>query len=168
MIRNRERVLKVVGRAAPWLVTAAVLAYLFKTTSLSSVVAAARHAAPWTIPAAVACLAAIYLADSFAIWKTFGWFLAPLSFAQVTVVRGATYLLALINYNVGQGAIVYFVHRVTGVPVARGVATVLLTMGVTVLALLALTTVGLGVAPNVPHSVTVIVGVAYARASPST
>ncbi len=53
----------------------------------------------------------IYLADSFAMWKTFGWFLAKLPFRDVLIVRGATYLLAAINYSVGQGAIVYFVHR---------------------------------------------------------
>ncbi len=44
-------------------------------------------------------------------------------------MRGATYLLAAVNYNVGQGAIVYFVHRARGVPVVRGLATVLLHHG---------------------------------------
>jgi hypothetical protein len=104
----------------------------------------------------------IYLGDSFAIWKTFGWFLAPLSLADVLLVRGATYLLAAINYNVGQGAIVYFVHRVARVPVMRGVATVLLIMGVNILALLFLATFGLVAAPAVPHALKLIVAVAYA------
>ena len=65
------------------------------------------------------------------------------------LVRGATYLLAAINYNVGQGAIVYFVHRATGAPVMRGVATILLVIGINVLALLFLATAGLAVAPDV-------------------
>jgi hypothetical protein len=150
------------GRAAAWLITAALLFLLFRKIPFATVVAATRAAAPWMIPACVASVAAIYLADSFAIWKTFGWFLAPLTFAQVAVVRGATYLLAVVNYNVGQGAIVYFVYRATGVPVLRGVATVLLIMGVNVLALLALATVGLGVAPDVPHAVKIVVAVAFA------
>jgi hypothetical protein len=154
--------LKRVGRAAAWLVTGTLLFFLFRKIPFATVVAATRAAAGWVIPAGAAGIAAIYLADSFAIWKTFGWFLAPLSFAQVLVVRGATYLLAAINYNVGQGAIVYFVHRATGAPVLRGVATVLLVMGVNVLALLVLASVGLAIAPDVPHSVTVVVGVAYA------
>jgi MFS family permease len=149
-------------RAAAWLVTAALLAFIFHKIPLSLVVDKTRAAAPWTVPAAIASVFAMYLADSFAIWKTFGWFLAPLTFAQVLVVRGATYLLAAINYNVGQGAIVYFVHRAKGVPVMRGVATVLLIMGVNVLALLLLMTVGLVVAPAVPHAIFVIAGVAYA------
>jgi len=154
--------LKRIGRAAAWLITAALLFVLFRKIPFATVLEATRRAAPWTVPVGAALIATIYVADSFAIWKTFGWFLAPLSFAQVLVVRGATYLLAAINYNVGQGAIVYFVHRVAGAPVLRGVATVLLIMGINVLALLVLATVGLGVAPDVPHSLRVIVGVAYA------
>jgi hypothetical protein len=150
------------GRAAAWLVTAALLFYLFKKIPFATVVAATRAAAPWTLPGILATVVAIYLGDSFAIWKTFGWFLAPLRFGQVLVVRGATYLLAAINYNVGQGAIVYFVHRAFGVPVMRGVATVLLIMGINILALLFLATGGLAIAPEVPHAVSVIVRVAWA------
>jgi hypothetical protein len=46
--------------------------------------------------------------------------------------------------------------------VLRGVATVLLIMGVNMLALLFLTTGGLAIAPSIPHAVVVIVTVAYA------
>jgi hypothetical protein len=103
----------------------------------------------------------VYFADSFAIWKTFGWFLAPLTFGQVLVVRGASYLLAAINYNVGQGAMVYFIHRAKGTTVMRGVATLLLVLGINVLALLGLSTVGLFVAPDIPRVVGVLVAVAF-------
>jgi uncharacterized membrane protein YbhN (UPF0104 family) len=149
-------------RLLAWAVTAGLLVLLFRRIPLHEVLAAARGAEPWAIPAAFFFALLIYLGDSFAIWKTFGWFLAPLSLADVLLVRGATYLLAAINYNVGQGAIVYFVHRVARVPVMRGVATVLLIMGVNVLALLFLATFGLFAAPAVPHALRLIVTVAYA------
>lgn len=154
----RKRLVRLVA----WVVTAGLLVLLFRRIPFGQVLAAARGAAPWTIPVALLSAVAIYLGDSFAIWKTFGWFLAPLSFADVLLVRGATYLLAAINYNVGQGAIVYFVHRVARVPVIRGVATVLFIMGINVLALLFLATAGLAAAPAVPHAVLVVVLVAYA------
>ena len=150
------------ARAAAWIVTAGLLVLIFHQISFSTIVEKTRAAAPWTVPAAIASVLAIYLADSFAIWKTFGWFLAKLSYGEVLVVRGATYLLAAINYFVGQGAIVYFVHRAKGAPVMRGIGTVLLIMGINVLALLLLMTVGLGVAPAVPHALFVVAGVAYA------
>ena len=148
-------------RAAAWIVTAGLLGLLLWRTPFSQVVAATRSAAPWMVPVTLLMLLAIYVADSLAIWKTFGWFLAPLSFAQILIVRGATYLLAAINYSVGQGAIVYFVHRATGAPVLRGVGTVLLIMGVNVLALMFLTTAGLAIAPDVPRSLYVVITVAY-------
>jgi uncharacterized membrane protein YbhN (UPF0104 family) len=149
-------------RLLAWAVTAGILVLLFRKIPFHEVVDAARGAAGWTVPAAFFFGFLIYLADSFAIWKTFGWFLAQLSLTDVLLVRGATYLLAAINYNVGQGAIVYFVHRVARVPVIRGVATVLLIMGINVLALLFLATFGLAAAPAVPHALKLIVAVAYA------
>ena len=149
-------------RLLAWTVTAGLLVLLFRRIPFHQVVEATRGAAPWTVPAAFFFALLIYLGDSFAIWKTFGWFLAPLSLGDVLLVRGATYLLAAINYNVGQGAIVYFVHRVARVPVMRGVATILLIMGVNVLALLFLATFGPVAAPAVPHALRLIVAVAYA------
>ena len=150
------------AKIAAWVVTLALLGWLFWRTPFSQVLTAMRTAAPWTLPVGVAGFIGIYLADSFAMWKTFGWFLAKLSYGQILLVRGATYLLAAINYNVGQGAIVYFIHRATGAPVMRGVATVLLIMGINVLALLFLASTGLIIAPDSPHSLYLIIGIAYA------
>jgi len=153
----RKRLVRILA----WTITAALLVVLFRRISISAVITAARGAPAWVVPSAIGCALGIYLCDSFAIWKTFGWFLTRMSFSDVLLVRGATYLLAAINYNVGQGAIVYFVNRTTGAPIMRGVATVLLIMGINVLALLFLATLGLGVAPAVPHAVTVLVVVAW-------
>src|SRR4051795_4186849 len=148
-------------RALAWLVTAGLLYVLFRRIPFSEVVAAARAAPGWGVPAAVGGTLLIYLCDSFAIWKTFGWFLARMSFSDVLLVRGATYLLAAINYNVGQGAIVYFVHKSAGTTIIRGVATILLVLGINVLALLFLATGGMAVAPALPHLVKVIIAVAW-------
>ena len=159
---SQPRIVSLLRRVLPWIVTAGLLILIFRRISLGDVLAATHGAASWTIPAAIAGVAAVYVADSFAIWKTFGWFLAPLTFGQVLVVRGGSYLLAAINYNVGQGAMVYFIHRAKGTTVMRGVATLLLVLGINVLALLGLSTVGLFVAPDIPHVVRVLVAVAYA------
>jgi hypothetical protein len=148
-------------RLLPWLVTAGLLFFLFRRISFISVWEAARQAPLWMAPVVLGCVALVYLGDSFAIWKTFGWFLTRMSFTDVLLVRGATYLLAAINYNVGQGAIVYFVHKNAGTTIMRGVATILLVLGVNVLALLFLATGGMAVGPPLPHLVKVIVGVAW-------
>jgi hypothetical protein len=151
---------KALLRVLPWLVTAGLLFLLFRRISIADVVAGTQRAAGWMVPVTFAWVACVYLADSFAIWKTC-WFLTRMSFADVLLVRGATYLLAAINYNVGQGAIVYFVHRTAGTTIMRGVATILLVLGTNVLALLFLATAGLGIAPAVPGAVKILVALAW-------
>src|SRR5690242_9906421 len=99
---------KKLTRLATCAVTVGLLVLPFRKISFGEVVAATRGAAAWTVPVGLLGLAAIYFGDSLAIRQTFGWFLARLSFVQVLALRGGTYLLAAINYNVGQGAIVYF------------------------------------------------------------
>ena len=153
---------KKLGRLLAWAVTVSLLAYLFYSIPFSELKNAVAAAAPWAIPVFVVLVLGVYLGDSFAIWKTFGWFVAPLSFREVLVVRGATYLLALVNYTVGQGAIVYFVNRSRGVPILRGTAAVLLVMGINILLLLLLTTVGMFITPDLPPSLHKIVLGAYA------
>src|SRR4051812_43233227 len=105
-----------ISRLAAWLVTGATILYLLWRVPLAKVVDAGSHAAWWTIPVIAGLTFVIYLADVFATWKTFGWFVAPLSFRELLTLRGATYLWALVNYAVGQGALVYFVRRSRGVP----------------------------------------------------
>jgi|GEM_PF-429918 len=153
---------KKIGPIVGWAVTLAILLYLFRTVHFSEIRAALRSAYWWTVPANALLIVAVYLADSFAIKKTFGWFVAPLSYREVLIVRGATYLLALVNYTVGQGAIVYFVNRSRGVPVLRGTAAVLLVMGVNVLMLLVLASIGLVVGSDVPATLRMIIYAAYA------
>lgn len=153
---------KRLGRILPWLVAIGLLAYLLTRYSPGEVARNLKLAAPWMPPAIAGLTLLVYLSDSLAIWKTFGWFVARLSFREVLVVRGATYLLALVNYALGQGAIVYFVNRSRGVPVSRGTAAVLLVMGINVLMLLALATLGLIFVPQHDRRLGVVVAIAYA------
>jgi len=150
------------GPIVAWAVTLAILVYLFRTIPFAKVAAAAHAAYWWAIPANAVLIFAVYLADSFAIKKTFGWFVAPLSYREVLLVRGATYLLALVNYSIGQAAIVYFVNRSRKVPILRGTAAVLLVMGINILMLLVLATVGLATSSDIPPELRMIVFAAYA------
>jgi hypothetical protein len=152
---------KKLGPILAWVVTIAILVYLFRTIHFAEVKKAFHSAYWWAIPADAILVLLVYLADSFAIKKTFGWFVAKLSYREVLVVRGATYILALVNYTVGQGAIIYFVNRSRGVPILRGTAAVLLIMGINMLMLLILASIGLAVTPDVAPVLRWIILVAY-------
>ena len=149
-------------RLLAWVVTAAALGWLFWKTPVDQVWRAMQHAAPWTVPAIAIAVLLNYVADSFAMWRVFGWFLARLSLREILIVRGATYLLAIINYSVGQGAIVYFVNRVRGAPIMRGVATVLLILGTNLIVLLVLSSLGLLVAAHHPPGLGTVAALGWA------
>jgi len=124
-----------------------LLWWVFRTVPLGRVWQALQGAGP----AAVLAVVAVYFvytfaADAFATWATFGWFCAKLKLWDVITVRGITYLLALLNYNLGQGGIVYFVVKRHDVGAARATGTVLLTIGVLLVQLLLLAAIGSTVA----------------------
>ena len=149
----------------PWAVTLGLLFYVLHGMSFAQVKAALGAAAAWTVPVLALLVLCIYLGDSFAIWRTFGWFVTRLSLREVLVVRGATYLIALVNYTVGQAAAL-LVNRSRGVPLLRGTAAVLLVMGINILLLLVFASIGLLVAPDLPPVLREICSAHMAR-SPS-
>lgn len=63
------------------------------------------------------------------------------SFADILAVRGATYLLFLVNYALAQGGFGYYLHR-TGVTARRAVGATLFLMGTNLAVLLLLTSLG--------------------------
>ncbi|HEY3359357.1 MAG TPA: hypothetical protein VGQ83_39270 [Polyangia bacterium] len=140
---GKKHILRWLKRLGPWTVAAGLLAYVFRTVPFGRTWEAAQAVGP----ASLILMATVYFiysytADVVATWATFRWFCAPLRFWDVVAIRGATYLLAIVNYNLGQGGIVYVVGKNRGVGVRRATGTVLLTMGVMFVALLMLAGIG--------------------------
>ena len=135
---------RVARRVLPWLVAAGLLTWVFWGVPLQDFVdALGRGQFTWYVPAMLVCMTCIFLADTVAISKTFSWFTTHIPFRTVLKIRGASYLMSVINYNLGQGAIVVFAKRAKGVPYGRAAGTVLLLMGVSLVVLILLSTVGL-------------------------
>jgi len=134
-------------RIFPWFVAAGLLTWVFWGVPLGDFVEAlGRGQFTWYLPAMLCCMGLIFLADTFAISKTFTWFTTPIPYHTVLRIRGASYLMSVINYNLGQGAIVIFANRAKSVSYGRATGTVLLLMGVSLVVLLLLSAVGLFVA----------------------
>jgi len=131
-------------RVLPWLVAAGLLTWVFWGVPLDDFVdALGRGQFTWYLPAMFCCMVSIFLADTFTISKTFTWFTTPISYRTVLKIRGASYLMSVINYNLGQGALVIFANRARSVSYGRATGTVLLLMGVSLVVLLLLSGVGL-------------------------
>ena len=131
--------------ALPYVVCAAALVWVALSTPIGEVGRAFEHVSWWRVVAiAGPFVAAMLFADAFALWVGLRVSLrARPGFKDVVLVRGASYLLALVNYGAGQGGIVWFLHRRDGVPLARATGAVLLTTGAFLLVVVGAVAAGL-------------------------
>jgi hypothetical protein len=112
-------------RLLPWLVGAVILLALLHRVPFAALRGGLAHG-PWgllvayTLPFIVVTL----VADAYATGVCLRIAGEPRPFLTLTLVRGATYLLGLLNYALGQGGIGLYLHR-TGVRPVRGTGIVL-------------------------------------------
>jgi hypothetical protein len=57
-----------------------------------------------------------FLLDSVAVWKTVNWFNARVRYRDILPVRASTYILSILNEQVGKGAMALYLQRREGVP----------------------------------------------------
>ncbi len=134
----RKRLRKIL----PWAVATALLGYMLYTIPMEALLTALEQANVWCLLATVffvdvGCL----VTDSWATALVVTWFLAPVKFREMVPVRAASYLVAILNYNLGQAGLVYYFHRVKGAPLASATSMVLMMMG-TIILLLGVMSVG--------------------------
>jgi len=114
-------------QALPWLITAICFAYLY--TRLQG--AAGREGMT-----AVAYLGGVFarvnwltwlalmipysgfffLIDSLIVWRVINWFNTRISYGDILPIRGSSYILSIINEQVGKGAMALYLNRRDGVP----------------------------------------------------
>ena len=143
-------------RWAPWVVAAVILGYIFATVPRADLAAAFERVSLWRLGILVATYAvALLLADALAMWIAFRQAITDhrVTYGAAVRMRGASYLLALVNYGAGQGGIVYFLHQYHGVKISRGASAVLLASGALILVIALAVGAGLlgGAVPNRPE-----------------
>ena len=127
-------------RLWPWLLGVAILVAIARRVPFAAF-QSAIHDGPHLRLFAVDMLVivAVLFADTFATWVALRVNATPWTGPRVLAVRGATYILSLLNYAVGQGGIAYYLHK-DGMPTPRAAGITLFTMGTTLATLLLLTT----------------------------
>jgi hypothetical protein len=142
---NRQRLKAVL----PWVVALALVGYLFYSIPLDRLrLALAETNLLGIMAVALFVDLAALMTDSWATSRVFSWFLAPVSFRELIPVRAATYLMAILNYNLGQAGLLYYVYRVKRVPLLQTTAVTLMQMGSVILLLSLMALVGLWLAPD--------------------
>ena len=114
-------------KALPWLITVACFAYLY--TKLSG--AAAREGG--TLVAYLGAVFAqvnwgqwialmipysifFFLIDTLVVWRVINWFNTRVSYGNMLPIRGSSYILSIINEQVGKGAMGLYLNRRYDVP----------------------------------------------------
>ena len=106
----RARVLA--RQVAPWVVAAAILAYLFADVSIGEAWQAARTARlDLFLPGVLGATAAWFLLESAAFAYLFSRFNAKVTWAEARSLRGVTYLLTPINWNLATAGIILHLRR---------------------------------------------------------
>ena len=103
----------------PWVIAAGLVGFMFYRIDPAEVAAALRRAHLVQLVLTVLFLnVGALMTDSFATARVFSWFLAPVRFVELVPVRAATYLMAILNYHLGQAGLVYYMYRAKGVKVS--------------------------------------------------
>jgi len=122
--RHRSRAWQ---RALPWLVTIACFAWLYTRLDaaagragqgllgyLADVFGSVRWGR-WLL-LMIPYSTFYFLVDSTVLWRVVVWFNARVRLADVLPIRASTYIISIINEQVGKGVIAYYLHRRHGVP----------------------------------------------------
>ena len=146
-----SRVAQRLRQVLPWAVGLGLLAYLLfpyrDPIQRAKLVTAFRRAPGWAAAVAAAGAVVAYVADTVATWLVLAWMAVRLRFREVAVIRGVTYFLAIVNYSLGQAAMIYVLAR-HGVRALRATGMILGIMGINVVVLLG--TSGLSIAFGSP------------------
>jgi Lysylphosphatidylglycerol synthase TM region len=103
-------------KAIPYLGTVAIFALIFWRIPIGKVGEALSQAPVFKFFAIFMPFSLFYFAiDSFCLTWVVNRFNAPMRLRDILPIRASMYLLALINTNLGQGGVAYYLHRKAGI-----------------------------------------------------
>lgn len=114
-------------QALPWLITLACFAYLYtrlsgaaarEGTDLAGYLGSIFARVSWTswLMLMIPYSAFFFLVDSLVVWRVVSWFNTPIRYADILPIRGSSYILSILNEQVGKGAMGLYLNRRYGVP----------------------------------------------------
>jgi len=115
-------------KVLPWAITIVCFGYLYTrlaaaaerqgASGVPSYLAAIFTDVPWGawLILMVSYSFAYLLIDTAVLWRVVNWFNAQVSYRDLLPVRAATYIISILNEQVGKGAIAVYLNRRDGVP----------------------------------------------------
>ena len=111
----------------PWVITLVCFGYLYTKISgaaardglsLFEYLAGVFGRVSWVrwLGLMVPYSAFFFLVDSLIVWRVVSWFNTPVRYASILPIRGSSYILSILNEQVGKGAMGLYLNRRYGVP----------------------------------------------------
>lgn len=142
----------ILRRTLPWAVAAAILWYLFRKVPVSEAWQAAGQAhLELFVPCTLVAVIVWFLLESGAFAYMFSRFNAKLSWAEARSLRGLTYLLTPINWNLGTASIVLHLRQSKGVGAIESTSSLLFYMAIDSIVLASLALAGISLLPLSPE-----------------
>jgi len=133
----------IIKKAAPYLIAALAIYWVLSRIDREKLLEDLHHAPlGWFLLVSAVMLVLNCAADTFAMSAVFGRFGCHVPYRDLYLVRASTYLLAVVNYHIGQAAIVGYLYRVKRVPLLRASGWILFIIGINVGTLFLLASAG--------------------------
>ena len=159
--RWRRGVVFLARRVLPWIVALGILSVLLRRAGGPALRDAVREAnLGLLIGATIVCTIGMFLLYALSLSRVVSWFNCPTSAREIAPVKAAAYLINIINYNAGSGAIALWLARHKGIPFFESAASVLFINVVDALVLVGFMAVAWpALEPPIASAVAAIVGV---------
>jgi hypothetical protein len=132
-------------KIAPYVGTLVIFGVIFWRIPLGKVGSALEHVPIGKFVGVFLPFSAVYwLIDSYCLTWVFRRFNAPLRMREIAPIRASMYLPALINTNLGQGGVAWYLHRKAGVPFLEVLSSILFIALMEIYQLFLFSTVGIG------------------------
>jgi hypothetical protein len=140
-------------RLFPWLVGAGILVYLIWRIELNPLLNALTHAdVALYIPVLITFIVLNFLADTQNMHALLKEPVGSITFHDSLIIRGASYLLMIIDYTLGMGSIVYYLKKYKNLSIFQGTGLMLFLSYTTHISLLLMAITGSVLAVDSPSS----------------
>ncbi|MDY6933202.1 MAG: lysylphosphatidylglycerol synthase domain-containing protein [Spirochaetota bacterium] len=140
----------IIRKWLPWILTISIFIYLFHRIPIVNIIDAIEQAdIALFLPILIFCVLFFYLIDTYIQTFLFRSFGTDVNFRDMAPIRGATYLIVLLNYVAGQGGMVLLMNRWKNLAISRATSVVIFSLFVDYYTLLALCLAGAFSLPDV-------------------
>jgi uncharacterized membrane protein YbhN (UPF0104 family) len=149
-VRKGKKAGRLLRGILPWIITAIIFGFIFHRVPFSEVMAAFGLVRfNLFVPLILIIFSLMFITDSLIHHLAFSWLAARTRFFEVVLARGASYILGMLNFFVGQGGIGYWLARTKKVPAGEAASTIVFVMFMDLFAIIVLSSVGVVLMPEV-------------------